>query len=526
MGESGAGAHEAGAVACPAVPSAPASRAARARGIIIGFACTQAFIYALFYLNPLRGGVLDAQVGLTPHLFRVDLLAVLLLMLVGLALAGLLTRGRARLLCSRVVLVLCAVLPLGAAAFLLLATRNAGDASAPLLLVLACVASALPASVLLCAWGRVMGEDPVGQSVPELFIASALGAALCFALGTVPVEGATAFACVLPAVSAWLLGRLCPQVDAKSLPTAARPVESALDDDAGKLSGRIALGTGAYGLAAGLAETLGTGAAAPSSSPSSTLMLLLFVLYCLAALQLFGGSVQKDGANPGAAQSFGRFPRPTADDSPLGGSYRLAILLVMAGFLLLPVLSSAGVPRESVVLAGYLGIWVVLAALFLVMGRLSGNDVARSFSRGFLLLFAGEAAGVLVGSLISQLPFPSAATLSGALAGIGVLYGFLFLFTERDMRDLSVVLDRAGGFERTCERIASDAGLSKREAEILPLALRGRTGERIAAELFISKNTVDTHLRRIYGKCGVHSRQELIDLGERVQAEGEGRFVR
>ena len=34
------------------------------------------------------------------------------------------------------------------------------------------------------------------------------------------------------------------------------------------------------------------------------------------------------------------------------------------------------------------------------------------------------------------------------------------------------------------------------------------------AERFIAKSTVDTHLRRIYGKCGVHSRQELIDLGE------------
>ena len=43
--------------------------------------------------------------------------------------------------------------------------------------------------------------------------------------------------------------------------------------------------------------------------------------------------------------------------------------------------------------------------------------------------------------------------------------------------------------------------------------------ERIAGEFFISKNTVDTHLRRIYVKCDVHTRQELIDLGERTEAE-------
>ena len=50
-------------------------------------------------------------------------------------------------------------------------------------------------------------------------------------------------------------------------------------------------------------------------------------------------------------------------------------------------------------------------------------------------------------------------------------------------------------------------------------SLRGRTAERIAGEFFISKNTVDTHLRRIYAKCGVHTRQELIDLGERTEGE-------
>ena len=80
---------------------------------------------------------------------------------------------------------------------------------------------------------------------------------------------------------------------------------------------------------------------------------------------------------------------------------------------------------------------------------------------------------------------------------------------------LSHIAKQADRFEDACRVIASKFKLSKRESEILPLALRGRTGERMAAELFIAKSTVDTHLRRIYGKCGVHSRQELIDLGER-----------
>ena len=78
-------------------------------------------------------------------------------------------------------------------------------------------------------------------------------------------------------------------------------------------------------------------------------------------------------------------------------------------------------------------------------------------------------------------------------------------------------------FEEACRLVAEEAGLSRREAEILPLALKGRTGERIAAEFYISKSTVDTHLRRIYQKCGVHGRQELIDLGERTERRLAGR---
>ena len=54
--------------------------------------------------------------------------------------------------------------------------------------------------------------------------------------------------------------------------------------------------------------------------------------------------------------------------------------------------------------------------------------------------------------------------------------------------------------------------------------MKGRTGERIAAEFYISKSApVDTHLRRIYQKCGVHGRQELIDLGERTERRLAGR---
>ena len=58
-------------------------------------------------------------------------------------------------------------------------------------------------------------------------------------------------------------------------------------------------------------------------------------------------------------------------------------------------------------------------------------------------------------------------------------------------------------------------GLSSRELEILDLFAQGRSANWIADNLTISKNTVRSHLRAIYTKLDVHTRQELLDfLGE------------
>lgn len=55
-------------------------------------------------------------------------------------------------------------------------------------------------------------------------------------------------------------------------------------------------------------------------------------------------------------------------------------------------------------------------------------------------------------------------------------------------------------------------GLTKREAEVLILLAKGRDLPYISEELFISKNTVRTHMKGIYRKLGIHSKQELLDL--------------
>ena len=69
--------------------------------------------------------------------------------------------------------------------------------------------------------------------------------------------------------------------------------------------------------------------------------------------------------------------------------------------------------------------------------------------------------------------------------------------------------------------LADGFKLTPREAEILDLLARGRSAPYIKDMLIISRNTVNTHIRHIYEKMNVHTKQELLDIIERSKREGE-----
>lgn len=80
----------------------------------------------------------------------------------------------------------------------------------------------------------------------------------------------------------------------------------------------------------------------------------------------------------------------------------------------------------------------------------------------------------------------------------------------------------ARGLEREARRAQAEAALASltpREQEIAWLTARGRTNRQIARTLFISIETVKTHVRHMLDKFGVRSKADLrllfIDLGMR-----------
>lgn len=62
------------------------------------------------------------------------------------------------------------------------------------------------------------------------------------------------------------------------------------------------------------------------------------------------------------------------------------------------------------------------------------------------------------------------------------------------------------------EELGVHAPLSPTERVVCGLAARGYTMRRIAAELTVSPRTIECQIRAVYEKCGVTSRDELIDF--------------
>ena len=64
---------------------------------------------------------------------------------------------------------------------------------------------------------------------------------------------------------------------------------------------------------------------------------------------------------------------------------------------------------------------------------------------------------------------------------------------------------------RNAEEMGSRFNLSKREVEVLTLFAMGHTQKQVAEELFISPSTAHAHIRHIYTKTEMHSRQDILN---------------
>ena len=158
-----------------------------------------------------------------------------------------------------------------------------------------------------------------------------------------------------------------------------------------------------------------------------------------------------------------------------------------------------------------------------------GMDAIRANAAERLIIgVTFVAASVLNGLLSSSsdgLLFLQCVEVAFAIAASAV-----WLSSDRDAGDPMLTLEKrnssnqesAEGFDvgsdvpslrsfilQQCEQLTGEYHLSPRESEVLFLLGCGLSAKLIEKELYLSPSTVKTHIRHIYAKLGIHSKDEL-----------------
>ncbi len=78
-------------------------------------------------------------------------------------------------------------------------------------------------------------------------------------------------------------------------------------------------------------------------------------------------------------------------------------------------------------------------------------------------------------------------------------------------------LDRLGRRgRRALAAVDGPQSLTRRERQVISLAISGMTAREIGERLFIGERTVETHLANVYAKLGIGSRVDLLRIADRL----------
>lgn len=66
------------------------------------------------------------------------------------------------------------------------------------------------------------------------------------------------------------------------------------------------------------------------------------------------------------------------------------------------------------------------------------------------------------------------------------------------------------------QKLVAELGISSREMEVLQLMAAGLSNQQIADQLFVSPNTIKTHLARLFEKLEVGKRVQAIEKAKRM----------
>ncbi len=211
-------------------------------------------------------------------------------------------------------------------------------------------------------------------------------------------------------------------------------------------------------------------------------------------------------------------------------TYQIALPLMAAGFLFLPMHEPWNVIGTAVHQFGYQYFYIVLWALWPVLASRGSVPTGWVVGWGLLCIQLGQFVGSVAAAI--ALTFVQS-DLGLAMVSAGVIFVILIIAlfamgsgsanTGWGFVKPMEEADAASDFEKAGTRLARRCRLSPREIEVFFLLAKGRNRAYIREELVIGDETVKSHIKSIYRKADVHSQQELIDLLERESSADEPR---
>ena len=354
-------------------------------------------------------------------------------------------------------------------------------------------------------WIQVYAKLDLAFSVPLLFCTMALGSACKTVIDFLPgAVAAPVFVCLPFATFA------CMRRAARNLPPASKPEQYYNARTVGSLS-RAVVSVAAFSFTIGIIRT-----AILESTPNP---------YALSVLVNHGTEII-------LALGFIWWVSVAGRGIDFGRTWRLILILMVTVLVFEPFLAGTG--AHAVLFALVRTAHALLVVFFLFMAV---ADVARHSSYPALAVYA--AGLLLVESPIEPL-ITSIATWALVVVALVLLddrsLGNRLIFSELNQaeddspemraratqRDLEkreaaapAASPSADNLRTRCHQLARKGSLTAREEEVLELLVRGHSKTRIAETFLISENTVRGHVKHIYTKLDVHSKQELLDLVER-----------
>ena len=106
--------------------------------------------------------------------------------------------------------------------------------------------------------------------------------------------------------------------------------------------------------------------------------------------------------------------------------------------------------------------------------------------------------------------------VAAVFAGVGIWLGLKMTRRTDTVVVREVMVTAPVNFERDQQKLES-LGITPRELEILALIAEGLSNKEIAERVFVSENTVKTHLSRVFDKLGARRRTQAVQLGKELR---------